>query len=264
MAEEASNEYTPPAFNFTDEASPSTSRDNTQGASSALGAYPTISDDAWPFQWNTQHRPTTDGTYNLDGVTENASTSSLLLGSNTSIDNEMPSTSRPGMEQATAILEHGARFPETTSVGKSNKQYHTVDGTSSVSDNTEDRSNAFRLPVYSSSSSGGDDAVASTSRAGMQDATGTLGNESRSAIGSRARELQELCGVSGNGSSGRGASHGHPSKQDWNLERTEVHHWKLQGKWKCLWSTENNARRCLSWLYLEGSRRYLDLTGLQN
>ncbi|XP_072141370.1 uncharacterized protein [Dermacentor andersoni] len=214
MAEEASNEYTPPAFNFTDETTPSTSRENTQGASSALGAYPTISDDDCPFQWNTQPRPTTDGTYNLDGVAENASTSSLLLGSNTSIDNEIPSTSRPGMEQATAILEHGATFPETTSVGQSNTQYHTIDGTSSVSGhthNTEHRSNAFRLPVYSSGS-GGDDAVASTSRAGMQDATGTLGNEARSAIGSGGREQPELCGVSGNVSSGRDASHGYPNE----------------------------------------------------
>ncbi|XP_054920650.2 uncharacterized protein [Dermacentor andersoni] len=109
MAEEKSNEYTPPAFSFTDEASPSTSRDNTQGASPALGAYPTIFDDAWPYQWNMQPRPVTDGTYNLDGVTENASTSFLLLGSSNSIDHERPSTSCPGMEQATAILEDGAR-----------------------------------------------------------------------------------------------------------------------------------------------------------
>ncbi|XP_070381685.1 uncharacterized protein [Dermacentor albipictus] len=83
MAEEASNEHTPPAFSFTDEASPSTKRYNTQSTSSHLGAYTTtgihhtgihtamqnhnsISDDAWRYQWNNQHRPITDRTYNVD------------------------------------------------------------------------------------------------------------------------------------------------------------------------------------------------------
>ncbi|XP_054920445.2 uncharacterized protein [Dermacentor andersoni] len=214
MAEEASNEYTPPAFSFTDEAAPSTSHGNTQGVSSDLGAYTTISHDAWRYQWNTQHRPITDGTYNVDGATYNASTSFPLLGPSSNIDYGRPSTSRAGMEQATAILEDGVRFPETTSVGQWNTQYHTVYGTSSISghtDNTEDRSNAFRLPVYSSSS-GGDDAVASTSHAGMQEATGTLGNEARNATGTRGRGQEELCGISGNVSSRPVALHGHANQ----------------------------------------------------
>ncbi|KAH7970293.1 hypothetical protein HPB49_002339 [Dermacentor silvarum] len=41
MTEESSNGFTPPVFNFTDEATPSTSRDGTRGASSTLGAYTT-------------------------------------------------------------------------------------------------------------------------------------------------------------------------------------------------------------------------------
>nr|XP_054920018.1 zinc finger protein 436-like isoform X1 [Dermacentor andersoni] len=215
MAEERSNEYTPLDLNMKDKATRSTSRDGTQDASTTLGAFTTISDDAWPYQWITQCRPITDGTYNLDGVTENASTSSLLLGPSNSIDHGRPSTSRPGIEQATAILEDGARFPETTSVvGQSNTQYHTVDGTSSVSGhtaNTEDGSTGFRLPVYSSSS-GVDVTVASTSYVDMDEASDILGNEARNAIGSGGRELQELCDVSGNVSSGRDASHGYPNE----------------------------------------------------
>nr|XP_054919963.1 uncharacterized protein LOC129381265 [Dermacentor andersoni] len=132
-------------------------------------------------------------------VTANASTSSLLLRSSTSIDHGRPSTSRAGTEQATAILEDGARFPETSSVGQWNTQYHMANGTSSVpgtlqprdlshsgelapvlsghTDNTEDGSTGFRLPVYSSS--GGDDAVASAISAGIEEASGVLGNEAR-------------------------------------------------------------------------------------
>ncbi|XP_070382074.1 uncharacterized protein [Dermacentor albipictus] len=188
MAEETSNEYTPRAFSFTDEAS--TSRDNIQGASPALGAYPTISYDARRYQWNTQHRPLTDETYTTDGVTANASTSSLLLGSSTSIDHGRPSTSRAGMEQATAILEDGARLPETSSVGQWNTQYHMVDGTSSVAghtDNAEDGSTGFRRPVYSSSSGSADDAVASTISAGIEKASGVLGNEAGNATGTGGR-----------------------------------------------------------------------------
>ncbi|XP_072145144.1 uncharacterized protein [Dermacentor andersoni] len=135
----------------------------------------------------------------INRVTANASTSSLLLRSSTSIDHGRPSTSRAGTEQATAILEDGARFPETSSVGQWNTQYHMANGTSSVpgtlqprdlshsgelapvlsghTDNTEDGSTGFRLPVYSSS--GGDDAVASAISAGIEEASGVLGNEAR-------------------------------------------------------------------------------------
>ncbi|XP_065303941.1 uncharacterized protein [Dermacentor albipictus] len=112
MAEERSNEYTPLDLSIKDKATRSTSRDGTQDASTTVGAFTTISDDAWPYQWITPRRPITDRTYNLDGVTENASTRSLLLGSSTSIDHRRPSTSRPGIEQATSILKDGARFPD--------------------------------------------------------------------------------------------------------------------------------------------------------
>ncbi|XP_070384832.1 uncharacterized protein [Dermacentor albipictus] len=66
-----------------------------------------LSDDAWLYQWNTQQRPITDGTYNVDGVTDNGSTSYLHLGSSNSFDHAWPSTSRTGLEQASTIVEGG-------------------------------------------------------------------------------------------------------------------------------------------------------------
>ncbi|XP_049514249.1 uncharacterized protein LOC125941300 [Dermacentor silvarum] len=111
MAEKRS---TPPAFSSTDEATPSTSRDNTQGASSTLGAYRTVSDGPCPYQWNTQRGPIRDGTYSVDGATDNGSTGSLLQGNSTSADNARPSTSRAGMAEAPALLEDGTRSANGT------------------------------------------------------------------------------------------------------------------------------------------------------
>nr|XP_054920447.1 uncharacterized protein LOC129381533 isoform X2 [Dermacentor andersoni] len=123
MAYERSNEYTPPVFSFTDEATPIASRYN-QGASS--DAYPTVSDDVWHYQWNTQHRPITDGTYNVDGATDNANASYLLLSSTSSIDHERPRANRAGMEASTAILEDGATISEHAWRNQGNTQHRPI------------------------------------------------------------------------------------------------------------------------------------------
>nr|XP_054920761.1 zinc finger protein 271-like [Dermacentor andersoni] len=108
MAEESSNECMPLDLSLKDKATPSTSRDGTQGTSSTLGPYTTTSDDALRDQRNTQPRPLTDGICNVDGVTDNGSRSFQPLWSIRSIDNIRPSTSRAGMEEASANFEDGA------------------------------------------------------------------------------------------------------------------------------------------------------------
>ncbi|XP_072141780.1 uncharacterized protein [Dermacentor andersoni] len=105
MAEESSNEYTPLDLSMKGKATPSTSRDGTQDASSTLGAYNTISEDALRYQGNRQHTPTTDETCSVDGVTDNGGTSWQPLASISNIDKAMPSTYRAGMEQASANSE---------------------------------------------------------------------------------------------------------------------------------------------------------------
>ncbi|XP_072141308.1 uncharacterized protein [Dermacentor andersoni] len=184
MAYERSNEYTPPVFSLTDEAAPIASSYN-QGASS--GAYPTISDDVWHYQWNTQHRPIIDGTYNVDGATDNASTSYLLLSSSSSIDHERLSANHAGMEESTAIIEDGATIPETTCVDQWKTQCYSANGTPTVSGhthNTETGRTGFTLPVYSSS------LLASTCYARMLEPLDIFGNDARGARSlSRPRRL---------------------------------------------------------------------------
>ncbi|XP_070382266.1 transcription factor che-1-like [Dermacentor albipictus] len=108
MAEESSNECMPLDLSMKAEATQRTSRDGTQGASSTLGAYRTISDDALRYPGNTQHTPTTNEICNVDGVAENGSTSHQRLGFIGNIDHARPSTSRAGMEEASASFEDGA------------------------------------------------------------------------------------------------------------------------------------------------------------
>ncbi|XP_065292401.1 zinc finger protein 454-like isoform X2 [Dermacentor albipictus] len=91
-----------------DHAQPSTSRAGMVEASAILEYGASIPDDAWKYQWNTQPTRTTDGTYNVDGVTENWSTSYQPLESIRNIIKAMPSTSRAGMEEASANFEDGA------------------------------------------------------------------------------------------------------------------------------------------------------------
>ncbi|XP_065296838.1 uncharacterized protein [Dermacentor albipictus] len=105
MADERSFGYTPPEFSMTDEATASKRCDSTPWASSTLGAHTTIPAEAWKYQWNTQAAPTTDGTYNVDGDTDNESTSYQHLGSISRIHNARPSTSHASMAEASANFE---------------------------------------------------------------------------------------------------------------------------------------------------------------
>nr|XP_054920706.1 uncharacterized protein LOC129381685 [Dermacentor andersoni] len=85
------------------------------------------------------------------------------------------------MVEASASLQYGARNPQTTRVHQSNTQYYPTAGTSTIQGYTHNRetvSTSFTLPVYSSSG-GGKYAVASTSHAGTEEASGILGNDAR-------------------------------------------------------------------------------------
>ncbi|XP_070382029.1 uncharacterized protein [Dermacentor albipictus] len=180
MADERSYEYTPPEFSMTVEATASTSCGGTTRASSTLGAYTTIPDDAWQYQWNTPPTPITEVTYNVEGVPDNGITCYQQLGCDNSINQARPSTSRAGMEEASANFEGGATISESTIVHQGNTQFQLAESTSTVfghTDMTETKSTGFALPVYSSSS--GDYAVASTSRIGTEKASDCSGNDAR-------------------------------------------------------------------------------------
>ncbi|XP_075546747.1 uncharacterized protein LOC142579949 [Dermacentor variabilis] len=77
-------------------------------ASAILEYGTSIPDDAWKYQWNTKPTRITDGTYNIDGVTDNGSTSYQPLESIRKIEKAMHSTSRAGMEEASAKFEDDA------------------------------------------------------------------------------------------------------------------------------------------------------------
>ncbi|XP_070382277.1 uncharacterized protein [Dermacentor albipictus] len=108
MAEESSNECMPLDLSMKAKATPSTAHDGTQAASSTLGAYRTISDDALRYPRNTQHTPTTKEICNVDGVTDNGGTRYQQLDSIRSINNVRPSTGHAGIEEESAKSEDGA------------------------------------------------------------------------------------------------------------------------------------------------------------
>nr|XP_054920783.1 zinc finger protein 544-like [Dermacentor andersoni] len=95
-------------------AQPSTSRAGVEEASAIPENIASISEDVGRYQGNTEPRPITDQTCKADGVTDNSSTSYLHLESTTSIDNARPSTSRAGMEDASASFEDGATYATGT------------------------------------------------------------------------------------------------------------------------------------------------------
>ncbi|XP_065296837.1 zinc finger and BTB domain-containing protein 7A-like isoform X1 [Dermacentor albipictus] len=190
MADERSFGYTPPEFSMTDEATASKRCDSTPWASSTLGAHTTIPAEAWKYQWNTQAAPTTDGTYNVDGDTDNESTSYQHLGSISRIHNARPSTSHASMAEASANFEDYTTISENTRVPQGNTQYKLAEGTSTVfghTDKTETGSISFTLPVWSSRG-GGDNAVASRSQTGTEEASGASVNDARNATATRGTE----------------------------------------------------------------------------
>ncbi|XP_070382216.1 zinc finger protein 135-like isoform X4 [Dermacentor albipictus] len=160
---------------------PRTSHAGIEKLSSTTRDTASCSEEAWRCQLNAQHRPIADQTYSLDGAYSSGSPSLLQLGPTSSIDHKKPSTSRAGMVEASASLQYGARNPQTTRVQQSNTQYYTTARTSTIEGYAHNRhtgSTSFTLPVYSSSG-GGKYAVASTSHAGSEEASGILGNGAR-------------------------------------------------------------------------------------
>ncbi|XP_049515261.1 zinc finger protein 239-like [Dermacentor silvarum] len=109
----------------------------------------------------------------------------------------VPSTSRAGMEEASASLDNNGRIAIGTWGGQQNTQYYPADVTYTMhghADMAGIRSTSYRPPV---SSSGGDDTVPTTSHAGMEEATASLQNSGRNATGTEESEQKELCGVCG-------------------------------------------------------------------
>ncbi|XP_054930645.1 uncharacterized protein [Dermacentor andersoni] len=193
MAEESSNEYTPLDLSMKDKAAPSTSFDGTQDASTTLGAYNTTSEDALHYQRNTQRPPMIYVTCNIDGVTDNGSTSCQHLGSVRSIDNARPSTSRAGMEEASANSEDGATISEDTLWYQRNTQHPPMtDETCNVASATDNGSTSCQ-PLVSINDV--DNVRPSTSRAGMEKASANVEDGATNATGTGGMEQQDSCGV---------------------------------------------------------------------
>ncbi|XP_049514239.1 sericin 1-like [Dermacentor silvarum] len=174
MTEERNSGHTPPAFtSFGDEAIPSTSREDAAGSSSTLDNYTRFPNGSWGGQRNTPYYPT-DVTYTMHGHTdmaENRSTGYRHPVSSSGGDDAVPSTSRAGMEEASANLEYDGRIPNGTWDGQRNTQYYSAEVTSTTygyTNTAENGSAGYWPPV---SSSGGDEAVPSTSGAGMEEAS---------------------------------------------------------------------------------------------
>nr|XP_054920574.1 uncharacterized protein LOC129381590 [Dermacentor andersoni] len=88
-------------------AQPSTSRAGMEEGSPIPENIARISADASRYQGNRQHMPMTDDTRNVDGVTDNGSTSCEKQGSIRSMDKATSSTCRASMEEPSANLEDG-------------------------------------------------------------------------------------------------------------------------------------------------------------
>ncbi|XP_072142395.1 uncharacterized protein [Dermacentor andersoni] len=114
MAEERSNEYTPPVFSFTYETSISSSSENSQGTSSSLGAYQTIPETTGVDKWNTQYHPAGAASTFSGNThsTETGSTNSTLLvySSSGGVYNAVASTSYVRMEEPSGIFGNDAWF----------------------------------------------------------------------------------------------------------------------------------------------------------
>ncbi|XP_065309765.2 zinc finger protein 90 homolog isoform X1 [Dermacentor albipictus] len=103
---------------------PSTSHAGVEKVSSTTEDTARLYEDAWRYQGNTQTTAITEETCNVDGVTDNGSTSYLHLGAISSIDNPRLSTSRAGMEDASASFEDGAT--NATGTGERERQASCV------------------------------------------------------------------------------------------------------------------------------------------
>ncbi|XP_070382208.1 sericin 1-like isoform X14 [Dermacentor albipictus] len=199
-------------------AQPSTSHAGMEEASAIPENFARIPDATGTEPWGT-HYYAASGTTTVYDVSCSRSTTSLPLGCTSSIDHTLPSTSCAAMIEASASLQYDASANETITPQKSwssQRPPHSVffaDHLQGHANSTGSGSAGFTVPVYSSSSGGGsDDSVASTTHAGMQEASGMSGNETRYATRSGGSGHQELSGVSGNVSRWRDALRGHDNQ----------------------------------------------------
>ncbi|XP_070382119.1 uncharacterized protein [Dermacentor albipictus] len=196
-------------------AQPSTSHAGMEEASAIPENFARIPDATGAEPWST-HYYAASGTTTVYDVSCSHSTTFLHLESTSSIDHTQPSTSCAGMTEASASLQYDASANEAITPQKSWSSQRTphssmfADHFQGHANSTGSGSAGFTVPVYSSSSGGGsDDSVASTTHAGMQEASGMSGNETRYATRSGGSGHQELSGVSGNVSRRRDALRGH-------------------------------------------------------
>ncbi|XP_070382124.1 uncharacterized protein [Dermacentor albipictus] len=199
-------------------AQPSASRAGIEETSAVAENFARIPDATGAEPWGT-HYYAASGTTTVYDVSCSHSITCRNMGSTTSIDHTLPSTSCAGMTEASASLQYDASANEAITPQKSwssQRPPHSVffaDHLQGHANSTGSGSAGFTVPVYSSSSGGGsDDSVASTSHAGMQEASGMSGNETRNATRSGGRGHQELSGVSGNVSRWRDALRGHANQ----------------------------------------------------
>ncbi|XP_070382133.1 zinc finger protein 250-like isoform X2 [Dermacentor albipictus] len=187
---------------------PSTSHAGTEEISAIPENIASIADEAWKYQWNTQPTPITGGTCNIDGVTDNGSTSYQHLGSTSSIDNARPSTSLAGMEEASASFEDYATICDDSF----EDQWILFDSLNDSKDgtgHTHVSESGITSSPFMASSSSVYPAQPSTSRAGMEEASAVPENIARNAPWTGGTEQRELCGACGNVSSRADALHGH-------------------------------------------------------
>ncbi|XP_049515231.1 zinc finger protein 25-like isoform X2 [Dermacentor silvarum] len=197
MAGKVSTGYWPPVSSSGgDDAVPSTSRAGMEGASASLENNGRIPNGSWGGQRNTQYYPA-DVTSTMHDMAGKVSTGYWPPVSSSGGDDAVPSTSRAGMEGASASLENNGSIPSGSWAGQLNTQCYPADVISTMyghTDMAENGTTGYRPPVCSS---GGDDAMPSTSRAGMEEASASLENNGRNATGTEENEQQELCGVCG-------------------------------------------------------------------
>ncbi|XP_065309818.1 zinc finger and BTB domain-containing protein 14-like [Dermacentor albipictus] len=191
MAEERNNENTPPAFTFGNEATPRTSQEFFEGPSCTSDCCTTTSDDFFEDLWNafkclSYSEDVTGHTH----VTESGITSSPFMASGSSVNPAQPSTSRAGIEEASAIPDDIASISNEALRYQRNTQHMpTTDEICNVDGVTDNGSQ------HLGSVSGIDDARPSTSRAGIEEASASSEDGATNATGTGGMEEQGFCGV---------------------------------------------------------------------
>ncbi|XP_065309817.2 uncharacterized protein [Dermacentor albipictus] len=115
-----------------DHARPSTSPAAIEKVSFTTKDTASLPDYALHYQWYMEQTPITDWTHNVEGVTENGSTSYQHLVFIGNIDHARPSTSHAGMEEAPTNFEDCATIPESMWVHQVNPKYQPAEDTSTI------------------------------------------------------------------------------------------------------------------------------------